>query len=507
MIPFREIMIDPSKFEGDIYKPQYHISPPGHWMNEPHAPFYYNGKYHLTYQYNPTGPYWHQLHWGHWVSEDMIHWKHLPAALRPENDTIAPDGIWSGSTTYDRDGSPVMFYTFGNWSKVRNQGVALARPKALNDPDLVEWVKDPAPAIVQTNAQGLVGEFRDPFAWRDTIDNKWYVIIGSGIEEKGGTAWLYESDDLEEWNFKGPFYLVDFEKYPYLGPIWELPVFMPIGKYPNGETKYMFIILPKSGFGQRCDTEVYYWFGRFNKQQYRFEPDFETPRLIDLGDFDWVGPSSFVDPKTGRVIMYVIAEDHRSLKDRMDSGWANNVGLPVQLSLDDTGELVVEPIEETESLRAEVLIEFKDKTMTEANELLSSINGNMLEIEVELENQGSKEYGIKLLKSPDGREETLFYYDNNRNSLLCDNTKSAIHSDPSIKIKGGKLDLKGENLKMRIFIDHSQIETYANKRKILTRRAYPKLKESKGISIWADEDVKVKSMKVWKLNSIQSGDL
>lgn len=146
-----DIKLDRTPLLADRHRPQYHVSPPAHWMNEPHAPIYFDGLYHLFYQHNPQGPYFHHIHWGHWVSEDLVHWRDLPIALAPEKDQLAPDGIWSGSATYDADGLPVLFFTAGNDSASPNQSVALARSTYSldKDPELVHWIKHPEPLIVQ----------------------------------------------------------------------------------------------------------------------------------------------------------------------------------------------------------------------------------------------------------------------------------------------------------------------------------------------------------------------
>ena len=63
-LPFEDVGLDSSVYEGDRYRPQYHAIPPAVWMNEPHSPFYYKGRYHVLYQHNPSGPYWSQIRWG-----------------------------------------------------------------------------------------------------------------------------------------------------------------------------------------------------------------------------------------------------------------------------------------------------------------------------------------------------------------------------------------------------------------------------------------------------------
>ena len=93
-LPYSEIALDPSVYEGDRYRPQYHAIPPAVWMNEPHSPFYYKGRYHVFYQANPSGPYWSQIRWGHIVSDDMIHWKYVKDAVVPTMD-FCPVGVLS----------------------------------------------------------------------------------------------------------------------------------------------------------------------------------------------------------------------------------------------------------------------------------------------------------------------------------------------------------------------------------------------------------------------------
>src|SRR5699024_2266342 len=68
--PKPDLEWDRTRYDGDRHRPQYHFNAPEHWMNEPHAPLYFNGKYHIFYQFNPQGPYWSHLHWGHAVSDD-----------------------------------------------------------------------------------------------------------------------------------------------------------------------------------------------------------------------------------------------------------------------------------------------------------------------------------------------------------------------------------------------------------------------------------------------------
>src|SRR5438270_8146407 len=94
----------------DHQRPKYHFLPAAHWMNDPNGPIFWKGKYHMFYQYNPHGAFWGTMHWGHAVSTDMIHWKHLPVALAPTPGGPDKDGVFSGCTV-DNDGVPTIIYT------------------------------------------------------------------------------------------------------------------------------------------------------------------------------------------------------------------------------------------------------------------------------------------------------------------------------------------------------------------------------------------------------------
>lgn len=498
-LSFDDLRLDERQYAGDRYRPRYHAMPPGHWMNEPHAPLYFRGKYHLFYQHNPLGPFFHQIRWGHWSSDDLVHWNALPEALTSEDDDLAPDGIWSGSATHDGDGVPVLFFTAGNDSKTPNQAVGLARPRDRSDAFLERWVKHPRAVLTQDPSLGLSGDFRDPFVWRDDEADVWYLLIGSAYVGRRATAQLYSSKDLFNWKHHGDFYDYNHGKYPFLGPVWELPVFLPLGRYPDGEARYIFLVSP---VGRGADVEVFYWIGRFDQRRGKFVPDHDAPQLIDYGDFHFTGPSGMIDAKSGRAILFTIAQGERSEQDNHDAGWAHNAGLPLELSLDENGGLRIEPIRELTSLRAEKLASFRDIGLGEANRRLRGVGGRMMEIILELEASTAANYGIKVAVSNDGSEQTVVRFDAKAGELTLDRTRSSLARNYGVN--GGSLRLAaGEKLKLHIFIDHSMLEVYANARKTITSRIYSQTADATGLKLWADGALVVREMHVWRLDPIR----
>ncbi|THF75651.1 glycoside hydrolase [Cohnella fermenti] len=492
----RDFILPREMFSRDRHRPQFHVTTPGHWMNEPHAPFYYEGRYHLFYQFNPKGPFFHYLHWGHVVSDDLAHWRDLPPALRPEPD-IDPDGVWSGSAALDGNGHPVLFYTAGNNAHVPNQEIGLARPRDAADPELAEWAKRPAPVLTLERGEAVLDEFRDPFVWRE--DGRWVMLVGAGLAGRGGTALAYVSEDLESWTPCGPFCESSPELYPYLGTAWELPVLLPLprkgesGPEPSG--KHILLISP---WGPGARSDIFYWIGRYDAERVRFEPDHAEPRLVDYGDFHFTGPSGMVDPPTGRSLLFTIAQGERTPEIDYDCGWSHGAGIPVSLTLLEDGTLGVAPIAEIARLREEVLIDIGGLSPEAANKQLADIAGDMLEIELTL--RGSGRAALAVRRTPDGAEETVLFCDRAKGEIGVDRTRTTL--DPSERTRGiqsGPLALGDEPLSLHVLVDRSLIEAYFNGRRCVTTRAYPSRTDAAGLRLYAEDGAIVERLIVRRM--------
>src|ERR1700727_2492966 len=99
-----------AKLAADPQRPQYHFLPGANWMNDPNGPIYWQGKYHMFYQYNPNGAFWGDMHWGHAESGNRGHGKPLPMALAPTPGGADKDGVFSGCAVID-NGVPTVIYT------------------------------------------------------------------------------------------------------------------------------------------------------------------------------------------------------------------------------------------------------------------------------------------------------------------------------------------------------------------------------------------------------------
>jgi beta-fructofuranosidase len=503
-VPREALFPDPQVLAADMHRPQYHPVPPAHWMNEPSGIVHYRDRYHLFYQHNPHGPYWSHICWGHWVSDDMIHWRDLPEALVPTPEGPARDGAWSGSSVLAPDGTPVIVYTAADYAKTPDQCVAMARPVDPDDRDLTAWAFDPLPAIEHPGGDSVPDDFRDPFVFRD--EDRYVALVGSGIAGRGGTALVFESPDLTAWTPRGHLYASDYRRFPHLGPGWELPVLLPLGAGRDGAERHLFVISPK---GDDVPFDPHYWIGRWDRAALRFVPDDPRPLPIDLGGSVWTGPSGFVDPASGRAILFSILQMHATQKRIAELGWAHNGGLPLHAWLDaDDDSLRLAPIEELAALRRATLIDETRLSLDDARDVLAGVEGDLLELRVRFAaNASAREYGVTVRRSPGGEEETRLVYDADRRYFAADGTRSSL--DPGFygrTVRGGVVDLRGESPDLRIFIDRSVVQTFVNQRYCLTARAYPSRYDALGVALHARGEVVIDTLSVWRLGGIHEPD-
>ncbi|MFE9953449.1 GH32 C-terminal domain-containing protein [Streptomyces sp. NPDC005531] len=515
--PRPDLIPDRARFDGDRYRPQFHMLPPWHWMNEPHAPVYFKGKYHIFYQHDPLGPFWGQIHWGHAVSTDMVHWRDLPIALAPAADSAGPDGCWSGSAYVDGDRGPVLFFTGGDDRLPYRQrtGLAVSTYQADRDTDLPTWTTKAEP-VTEAPADLPAGpgtawaeNFRDPFVWQE--DGTWYQLVGSGIvdydgtqvtHKHGGTALLYTARRPEgPWTYRGPLHHNDLATLPEPGEVWELPVLLPLPGPRGGRTgKHVLLICPWwEGFNPNAVKHTYYWIGTFDKRRHRFVPDHEKPREFDFGEH-FTGPSGFVTPD-GRSVIFSITQDRRTEQQHAQSGWAHNAGMPVSLWLRKDNTLGVEPIAEAATLRGKKVAHIRHTSVKEANRRLTGVSGDLLDISAVIEPRGAQTITLAVRACADRAEETLLSYDTATRRFQIDRSRSSLDPDVRKGIHGGSVELDGEQLRLRVLLDRSMLEAYVNDCNSLTSRLYPTRQDATGLQLTsAGGSAHVVSLDVWHMN-------
>ncbi|MFA7370115.1 MAG: GH32 C-terminal domain-containing protein, partial [Kiritimatiellales bacterium] len=216
-------------------------------------------------------------------------------------------------------------------------------------------------------------------------------------------------------------------------------------------------------------------------------------------DNDYFAPRTLAAPD-GRQILWVWIFDRRSNATKIASGWSGEMALPRELSLGDDNRLRIRPVEELKRLR------YNEQTLPEMtvaagrDTVLDKITGNTIELEIQIDPQDAKQVGVKVCRSPGGEEETPIFYDVTEQMLKIDTTKSGLR-EGSKKTEAGPFALKsGELLTLRIFVDRSVVEAFANDRQAVLRRIYPSRTDSIKVSVFANGGTaRVKQVKAWQM--------
>jgi len=450
----------------DAQHPQYHYAPPANWMNDPNGLIYWKGNVHLFYQYNPFEPKWGNLHWGHAVSKDMLHWKHLPIALWPDPNGADAGGCYSGCVIND-DGKPTLIYT-----GVYPETQCLATSPA---DDLLYWQKRPQPVINAPPPDMLLEGFRDPCVWQE--GGEWRMVVGTGLTDVGGAVLLYRSRDLLEWQYMGILFNGNVQKRDPLwtGTMWECPSFFPLGD------KWVLLISVSSAQG---GVYTIYYTGQYVID--RFVPD-GPPRLLDGGEGGCLyAPQTFVDRK-GRRVLFGWLREARSVADQVYAGWSGVMSLPRLLFLSRNGELCSTPTIETQSLRDQ------HENLSRPNQLSDTVRGASIEIMIRIPPHTEKWSGVHLALpgSPDEAEGVLIGYDCSNSAVVvdCRHAGGLISAMP-IKISGFQDQL------LHVFVDGSVIEVYVEDQLPISARFYVSKPQALRVRVVGDASVELWKLKV-----------
>ncbi|MCR5032275.1 MAG: glycoside hydrolase family 32 protein, partial [Lachnospiraceae bacterium] len=440
----------------DPYHPVFHLCPPAKWMNEPHAPFFYDGWYHIFYQANPHGPIWDNICWGHLISRDMVDWQYAGIAISPDSERenpIDPDGIWSGSACISKEGVPLLFYTAGNNGQLPNQSVALAKPADLREKGLLHWEKM---GVLQKQPEdvGFLGEFRDPFVF--LRNGRYYMLVGCGDRYNGGgNACVFAGNDLHTLEYQGFLMDYTYEKSPEVGHVWELPVLLPL--FDETGAKQCDILLLCTCQVETRRVETAYFLGDFDEKSCKFIRRRELPGFLDLGGCVFTGPSGMVT-KDKRSILFTIAQGRRDPEEEFNSGWAHNGGMPVELSMQQ-GAVRIRPIRELEQYFTQVVYEGR-----EAEKLADFC---LLEHAVELTAEGDV---LELLLEA-GEEGTIVRYCREDGVFSA---RMRGEEKPFSVFRGDvdRVNIGDEPISVKILVDHSLVEIYLNEKKSMSLRSY-----------------------------------
>ncbi|WP_421897857.1 glycoside hydrolase family 32 protein [Marinoscillum sp.] len=435
-------MNSPMKYD-EKFRPQYHFTPPSQWMNDPNGMVFYEGEYHLFYQHYPDSNVWGPMHWGHAVSEDMVHWEHLPIALYP--DTLGY--IFSGSAVIDWkntsglgtiDNPPmVAIYTYhdpvgaeAGRDDYQTQGIAFSLDKGRS------WTKYEGNPVLAN--PGII-DFRDPKVSWDESNERWVMILAV-LDHIN----IYTSPDLINWTLQSEFGHTTGGH----GGVWECPDLFPLTDQ-NGEVKWVMLLSINPG-GPQGGSATQYFVGDFNGSV--FTPVDSVTRWIDYGADNYAGVTWADIPEVdGRRLFLGWMSNWQYANVVPTYEWRSAMTVPRALSLNKTeGGYVLQskPVSELEILMGEATVA-DDSTMDLPTESclveVTDIQGQSLEITF------SNDLGERLVVKVAA------------DRLLVDRTKSGETAFNDAFAAIHEAALIGASIRdIQIYMDRSSVEVFVN---------------------------------------------
>ena len=396
----------------DYYRPEYHHTPLYGWMNDANGLVYKDGEYHLYFQYNPYGSKWGNMHWGHSVSKNLVHWEHLNPAIA--RDTLGH--IFSGSTVIDKNNSAgygkdamIAFYTSASDEHGQIQCMAYSND---NGRTYTKYEKNP----ILTPFDGLK-DFRDPKVFWYEPAQKWYMIVSADKNMR-----FYSSTDLKQWEYLSQF----GEGYGVQPNQFECPDFIQLpvdGNKDNMKWVMIVNINPGCPFGGSA-TE--YFIGDFDGKEFKCDTDKSVTKWLDFGKDHY---ATVCFSNTGdRIIAVPWMSNWQYANVTPIRQYRGANALPRELSLyTKNGEIYMAAnvVKETETLRKST--RNVESLSVEGETVIDSITDGLnsgVELEMDIVPGKAQTVGFDIMNAKG--EKTKIYLDLKAGRAVMDRTESGL---------------------------------------------------------------------------------
>ncbi len=436
---------DALKGAGDLYReplrPQFHFTQKRGWCNDPNGMVHYDGEWHLYYQHNPYGWKWDNMHWGHAVSKDLVHWEELPIALYPW--TQAREHCFSGSAAVD-------------WNNTAGfqAGKEKAIVAAFTDTgcgECIAFSNDRGRTFTYYEGNPVVKhKGRDPKVFWYAPGKHWVMAL---YDEAEGKKWVafYSSPDLKAWTSRSR--IEGFFECP---EIFGLPV--------DGDAKNTRWVV--------FAADAKYVVGRFDGGT--FTPEHDGKHQLHWGKF--YASQAYNDAPEGRRIQVGWGQI-----DMEGMPFNQMMTFPCELTLRTTEDgirMCARPVKEIEKLHA--------KRHARAGEALKpgapldvAVSSALLDIRAEFEPGPARAVGLAV----GGRRVT---YDTGRQAL-----------------EGMPLKPAGGKIRMQVLVDRSSIEVFGNEGRVCLTAPFRASGKVEAVQAWSEGgEAKLASVEVFELRSI-----
>ena len=508
------------------FRPKYHASVPSGWSNDPNGTVFYNGKAHLFFQHYPHKAEWGTMHWGHFTTEDFVHWTVLPVALVPDRDYEVICGCCSGSAI-EKDGRLYLLYTAAQ-PELQRQCLA------VSDDGGIRFAKEPTnPILTAEMLDDEVSEldFRDPHLFQK---DGWYYFVagarvlderelaelravraagkamkrtvsgpvnpsalfadkplrspsagdvsGSDSERAGyGNLILCRSRDLYHWEYVGhlihrqPEY---DEAFFTLNGVYECPDYLEL------DGKELLLSspqnLPQMGELYQNIHSGLYMLGKLDFETGRFRID----RIgeVDSG-FDFYAAQCFRMPD-GRAVMIAWKEMWDRNYPTQKEGWAGTYTFPRELRVRED-RLIQKPVRELDAFCKNRV--FRGAlTVRDGAASVEGVRGTVLRLRLKLEPGTAGRAGVRLFAGK--RHETVIRYDREAGIVEIDRSRSGLPfrgREDEVNVRRCEVGCL-ESLEMELLLDVSTLELFLDGgAHVMTANVYPD-PEDDGVSFFAE---------------------
>lgn len=494
-MPSDKVGVKVDRYNED-HRPQFHFSPEANWMNDPNGMVYYEGEYHLFYQYYPDSTVWGPMHWGHAVSPDMVMWEHLPIALYPDSLGY----IFSGSAVIDWDNTSglgdgeeppmIAIFTHHEMEGERNKtNVFQYQSIAYSNDRGRTFVKYEGNPVVSNPG---IKDFRDPKVIWHQATKKWIMVFAAYDKVR-----IYNSPNLIDWTFTSEFGIQGDKR------LWECPDLFPIAVEGSEEEKWVLITSIQKE-GPNGGTATSYFVGEFDGTT--FKGDNNNQKWLDYGTDNYALVTWSDVPKSdGRRLALGWMSNWQYAQKVPTEKWRSAMTLPRSLTLhNSSGDYVLRshPVKELKSIE-EKSNKISGQTINGVFELPTAPDHSLYKLELSFEKPAK---GIVEIRFSNEVDEYLSVgYSVADKQYFIDRTFAGKDdfSDLFADYHTGEAIYSHDQIDMVIYADLSSIELFADQGQcVMTDIFFPNEPYNK-IEIVAEyNDVTLIKGKVTKLNSI-----
>lgn len=481
--------------ETDKYRPRFHFTPQTSWMNDPNGMVYYNGEYHLFYQYYPNDIVWGPMHWGHAVSPDLLTWEHLPIALYPDDHGY----IFSGSVVIDganRSGffpngsGMVAIFTHADTNPVtgnprQRQSIAYSVDQGRT------WEKY-ADNPVLDHEKNI--DFRDPkVIWHEESERWVMSLVGDHC------VLFYASMNLKEW-----VYLSEFGRTHGLHDgVWECPDLIKLPVF-NRSDVYKWVLLVSIGDNPDLPegSRTQYFIGDFDGKRFRNDNPNDVALILDQGRDNYAGVtwSNFANADGSLRYIGWMSNWKYAMAVPADT-FRSSMTLPREIGLMETKQglrIVQRPIIENHPNRKHVKTWQQVPLSVNSDNLFNEMRFSQFELDFNFELEEDVWFEFAVRKSEG--EETIIGYDQRSKSLYVDRSRSGeVGFHPMFGCRHVVLlpDINNA-IKLRIFVDTCSLEIFVQQgQEVITDLIFPEA-SSDAISLTVKRgNMNVKDMQVF----------